>query len=75
MTIEVIPLLNIPERHFLILFKDIPEPVDNMAEKFNGKSKNLVPSQRQIREQHRVKQIQKEITQAREDIRTITEDQ
>ncbi len=69
-TMEAIPLLNIVEPHFLILFhENAPglNPVQdkgNVSGKINSKEKDLY-----------INQLEKEIAQNREDMRSITEDQ
>lgn len=66
-TLEVIPLLNTIEPHFLILFKDTvsPQPVERKRQKHKM----------QEQENERIKTLEKELSQAREDMRSITEDQ
>ncbi|MEO7119939.1 MAG: CheR family methyltransferase, partial [Ginsengibacter sp.] len=66
-TIEVIPLLNTIEPHFLILFKDtVTAPLKERKQQKN-KSQEL--------ENERIKILEKDLFQAREDMRSITEDQ
>jgi two-component system CheB/CheR fusion protein len=69
-TLEVIPLLNMIDLHFLILFRDGPVITDQRIGSANHAS-NI--------EQHkydtRIKQLEKELSQAREDMRSITEEQ
>ncbi|MDQ3052100.1 MAG: PAS domain S-box protein, partial [Bacteroidota bacterium] len=69
-TIEVIPLTDTVEPHFLILFTKIPSP--DVEEKSNASSsgkkvKNEVALQR-------IEQLEKEVAQARHDLRSVTED-
>ena len=66
-TIEVIPLTNTIEPHFLILFKDtIPPPAKEKREQKN---------KAQEAENERIKALEESLSQAREDMRSITEDQ
>ena len=74
-TIEVIPLTNTVEPHFLILFKD--NSLSNALltdEKVNTRSVNSKVSKK-TREQLRIEKLQMELAQAREDMRSITEEQ
>jgi two-component system CheB/CheR fusion protein len=72
-TIEVIPLLNTSEPHFLILFRDTSLPFD-MAEE-QAKAALEHPLSKQSKERVRIQNLQKELAQARKDMRSITEDQ
>jgi two-component system, chemotaxis family, CheB/CheR fusion protein len=70
-TIEVIPLLNMAERYYLVLFRDSPfdmigEGAENIAKDTAGKK---------MGESLRNSQLEKELAQLREDMRSITEDQ
>ncbi len=69
-TIEVIPLLNSVDLHFLILFKDV-SPVINKTGKKASKSLSLKENPENIRN----KQLEKDLALAREDMRSIAEDQ
>ncbi len=71
--IEVIPLLNSIDLHFLILFKDYDELKVN---KLPPGVKNKKPGSRtKDSKDARIQQLEKDLLQAREDMRSITEDQ
>jgi two-component system CheB/CheR fusion protein len=72
--IEVIPLLNTIEPHFLILFRD-SFPPNTTLHSFQDKGYQSIPDKKRTREQLRIQKLEKELAQAREDMRTITEDQ
>lgn len=74
-TIEVVPLLNTPELHYLILFKDIPHLKADSGVNSNGTDHVAVPGPKQTREWARIKEIEKELAQTRKDMRSVTEDQ
>jgi two-component system CheB/CheR fusion protein len=65
-TIEVVPLLNTIEPHFLILFRDT---VSNQS--FINVSGSKIKDEKDTR----IQQMEKDLSQAREDMRSITEDQ
>jgi two-component system CheB/CheR fusion protein len=67
-SIEVIPLLNTINLYFLILFKNTMEIMSPEIAKGNG-TLELTPGE--LRSQ----QLERELLQTREDMRTITEDQ
>jgi two-component system CheB/CheR fusion protein len=69
-TIEVIPLQNTINAYFLILFNNDEEILDLAPEKKNGNGKLKISS-------HEIRslQLENELSQTREDMRTITEDQ
>lgn len=74
-TIEVIPLLNSADLHFLILFRDSKE-VSGIGYQVSGKADQQsgiseAKSEKDIRNQ----QLEKELLQTREDMRSITEGQ
>jgi len=71
-TIEVIPLLNMMERYYLVLFRDT----------MTGDAKVVSPggmagdsASKDAAESRRNQQLEKELAQLREDMRSITEDQ
>ena len=66
-TIEVVPLTNTPEPHFLILFHKILLQEANAADATNGHANNA--------DKARIEQLEKELAQTREDMRSISEDQ
>ena len=72
--IEVIPLLNSIDLHFLILFKDYDEVKVNKIPAA-GKDKKLVSRKLKDSQHARIQQLEKDLLQAREDMRSITEDQ
>ncbi len=71
-TIEAIPLPDIVESHYLILFHNSVS-----ASKDKGqKSKNKISSKAKKTEKDlRIEQLEQELAQTREDVRSITEDQ
>jgi len=71
LTIEVVPLLNTADPHFLILFKE-SNPVAN---KIQGSIKGVKPGLKTNTEQMRITQLEKDLSLAREDMHSITEDQ
>ncbi|MEP7258419.1 MAG: chemotaxis protein CheB [Flavitalea sp.] len=73
-TIEVIPLLNTIEPHFLILFQDSSENIEPLAGKTEKKGAKTINAQIK-RGVIRIEELQKEIAHTREDMRSITEDQ
>lgn len=74
-SIEVVPLDNTFEPHFLILFKDKSHLQGNPDDNSNGKTKLSIPKLNHTRDQTRIQEIKKELAQTREDMRSITEDQ
>ena len=72
-TIEVIPLLNSIDLHFLILFKD-QTIVDKTKNTKSGENSNKNKTTRDEKDA-RISQLENELAQAREDMRSITEDQ
>ncbi|MEO8794155.1 MAG: CheR family methyltransferase [Daejeonella sp.] len=71
-TIEVIPLLNIIDLHFLILFKGRPAVSSQQSS-----SGSFEPADKKadIAKDLRIKQLEKELSRARDDMRSITEEQ
>jgi two-component system CheB/CheR fusion protein len=69
-TIEVIPLLNAIDPHFLVLFKDSPAVKEKSA-----KEKKDYRSKINDQENERIQALEKDLLQAREDMRSIAEDQ
>ncbi len=73
-TIEVIPLLNTVEPHFLILFKDTAN-----FPAHDGQTQNdvhqAVPEIQQSPEKLHIQRLENELAQVREDMRSISEDQ
>lgn len=65
--VEVVPLLNMIDPHFLILFTESPKPSPQSEQ-------NSYPAQNH-EAQSRVQLLEKELVQIREDMRTITEEQ
>jgi two-component system CheB/CheR fusion protein len=74
-SIEVVPLLNTYESHFLILFKDKSQLHDYSNARSNGKTQLSSHISNHAKEKVRIEQIRKELAQAREDMRSITEEQ
>lgn len=84
-TIEVVPLLNTIDLHFLILFKSEVEggrlKVEGIGHDASGSDEqalNLKPStslQPSALHLARIRKLEKELEQAREDMRSVTEEQ
>lgn len=72
-TIEVIPLLNTTEPHFLILFRESAAPGGRSKEQKNSPEADR--ENQQILENSHIQRLENELAQAREDSRSITEDQ
>lgn len=73
-TIEVIPLLNTLEPHFLILFRDTAISSAAGGSNSNG-TRSLSPEIREGFENEQILRLNNELSQAREDMRSITEEQ
>ena len=73
-TIEVIPLLNMVESYYLILFKDEPDP-SGIAGKVQGDIQQGSREPKQSAANIRVLSLENELAHVREDMRSITEDQ
>lgn len=74
-TIEVIPLTNTFELHFLILFRDSSSPIGISDEQKDNYKPPDFKDVKKNKEQIQIQKLQKELVQAREDMRSITEDQ
>jgi two-component system CheB/CheR fusion protein len=74
-TIEVIPLLNTIELHYLILFRDTTLILDTGPEQAKDNKHPALPNAKRNREIVLIKKLQEELALAREDMRSITEDQ
>lgn len=72
-SIEVIPLLNTIELHFLIVFTDFEKPAGK--EPLTEKDTKAYKSQVADAKDAHIQQLEKDLLQAREDMRGITEDQ
>jgi two-component system CheB/CheR fusion protein len=72
-TLEVIPLLNTVELHFLILFRDTSLPPGN--EQGKEIDHKAVPGSKQSKERIRIIELQKELVATRDTMRGITEEQ
>ena len=68
-TIEVIPLLDTIDLHFLILFRDAIQK-DEVAKAEKNHNRQL-----KQQENGRIRLLEKDLSQAREDMRSITEEQ
>ncbi|MEO6833760.1 MAG: chemotaxis protein CheB [Chitinophagaceae bacterium] len=71
-TLEVVPLLHIAEPHYLILFREIAQPVNGIH--VTPGDEDMQPP-KNSQEQHRITELQKELALAREDMRSIAEEQ
>lgn len=70
-TIEVVPLLQTPELHYLILFKKREEAIPKSKTKITGGKKESTSNA----ERNYISKLEKELAQTREDMRSVTEDQ
>ncbi len=77
-TIEVIPLLETIDLHFLILFKEVPDTGYQEAGTKNkepGKDKTLNNNKIKNKDHARIQQLENDLSQARDNMQSITEDQ
>ena len=74
-TIEVIPLTNTTEPHYLILFKDHPSTNGKSIEPNGVFKKEDARSDKKTTEQVQINKLTLELAQTRADMRIITEDQ
>ncbi len=73
-TLEVVPLLNTIDLHFLILFsKHVEQQHGPLPVNSNGK--DIDAKRKQDEKDLRISQLEKELARAREDMSSITEDQ
>ena len=70
-TIEAIPLPNVLEPHFLILFQDGPIPTRQITTGNKKTTSKIKNDDKDLR----IQLLEKELAQVREDMRSITEDQ
>lgn len=70
-TIEVVPLVNMTDLHYLVLFKK-QEGLQQIEITATGTKKTKTKTDRK---DARIHQLEKELAQAREDMRSITEEQ
>jgi len=71
-TIDVIPLLNTLDIHYLILFRETQVPILGASK---GKFLNSLTIDGNSEKDLRIQQLEKELAQVREDMRSITEEQ
>jgi two-component system, chemotaxis family, CheB/CheR fusion protein len=71
-TIDVIPLLNTLDLHYLILFRETQVPISGSSK---GKFLNSLSIGESSEKDLRIQQLEKELAQVREDMRSITEEQ
>ncbi|MHA4807905.1 chemotaxis protein CheB [Flavitalea flava] len=74
-TIEVHPLANTHEPYFLLLFRDTQTIVNPNPAQAKIDGQLVIPISKQRKELNRIQQLEKELAQARADMRNITEDQ
>jgi two-component system CheB/CheR fusion protein len=74
-SIEALPLPNTIEPHYLILFHDNKEVMDQMLEDGKKKSTSKTGKAKSANTDLRIQQLEQELEQTREDMRSITEDQ
>jgi len=72
-TIEIIPLLNTLELHYLILFKEDILRSDSTSDQTKKVQTGAIPSLSE--DKIRIQKLQMELAQVREDMKGITEDQ
>ncbi len=72
-TLEVIPLLNTLEPHFLILFRDNTLPSGPLPDQTKEIQPGAFPPLGE--DKIRIRKLQKELAESREDMKRITEDQ
>ncbi|TDB67464.1 CheR family methyltransferase [Arundinibacter roseus] len=72
LSIEVIPLTNLAEPHFLVLFK---LPVKSLALETGKKGARLSTQQKKDEKDLRIKQLEREMVETYQDIQIITETQ
>jgi len=72
-TIEVIPLLNTLEPHFLILFRDDSVPSGSVRNQIKEIPPGISPPLGE--DKIRIQKLEKELAQTREDMKSITEEQ
>ncbi|MDQ6609776.1 MAG: PAS domain-containing protein, partial [Bacteroidota bacterium] len=72
--VEVIPLQNTIDPYFLVLFKDMEEE-ENLSIPKKGKKPTKEEGIKKNGDTLRIEQLEKELLQAREDMRGITEEQ
>ncbi|HVG13533.1 MAG TPA: CheR family methyltransferase, partial [Chitinophagaceae bacterium] len=72
--IEIIPLQNTIDTYFLVLFKESKEEVSTKIKKENNKL-TKAEEQKKSAELLLIEHLEKELAQARDDMRSITEDQ
>ncbi|HXS57888.1 MAG TPA: CheR family methyltransferase, partial [Hanamia sp.] len=70
-TVEVVPLLQTQELHFLILFKQRDGDIEGSGTQSAGSKKRVADTT----EKNYINKLEKELAQTREDMRTVTEDQ
>ncbi|MEQ1798517.1 MAG: chemotaxis protein CheB [Lacibacter sp.] len=71
-SIEAIPLPNLVEPHYLILFHEMPSATGQKQSVPNAKTASKIKSNEK---DLRIKQLELELAQVRDDMRSITEDQ
>jgi two-component system, chemotaxis family, CheB/CheR fusion protein len=70
--IQAVPLKDIPEPHFLIVFQNASSTgIQKPTGETNGKQANITYNENELR----IEQLEKELIQARADMRAITEEQ
>ena len=69
-TLEALPLINLVDPHYLVLFHDTGNDTTNKPAPFR-KSRKMNDDENVLR----IRQLERELSQTREDMRTITEDQ
>jgi len=72
--IEVIPLLNTIEPHYLILFKD-SSPINGLSGEQKEDKSSSIKGANNNKQEIRIQKLLMELSQARKDMRSITEEQ
>ncbi len=70
--IEVIPLMDTIDLHFLVLFKDSEKNTPAISKQTAATGKKVISKSA---EKNRIAQLEKDLSQSREDMHSITEDQ
>jgi two-component system CheB/CheR fusion protein len=74
-TLEAIPLKDMAEPHYLVLFHDDAQGKSGKFTGYDSDGKEASGKRTQDEKDQRIEQLEKELSQAREDMRRITEEQ
>ena len=73
-SIEALPLANTIDPHFLILFHDNQTIINKQPASGSDQNNSTIPSTGETEKELRIHQLEKELAQTRDDMRTISED-